>query len=76
MAGDSSTTATSVTDTTDVALYGITGTFENVGGGSTVTVEVTDVYFETMPAFDASEGEFIVKNLSGTGKTISDLSEA
>lgn len=76
LAGDSTTTATSLTDTTDVALYTITGTFDNIGGGSTMTVKVDDVYFETMPVMSADEGEFIVKELSGTGSTISDLSEA
>jgi hypothetical protein len=77
LAGDSTATGTtSLTDTTDVAEYTITGEFTNIGGGSTVTVTVEGVYFETMPAFTADEGEFIVKDLSGTGSTVSDFSEA
>jgi len=73
MAGDSTTTATSVTDTTDVAEFNLTGTFTTVGGGTTYDVEIDGVYFETLPMFGADEGEFIVWDISGTGKTVSNL---
>lgn len=73
MAGDSTTTQTSVTDTTDVAEFQLDGTFTTVGGGTTYDVTVEGVYFETMPVFGADEGEFIVWDISGTGQTISTL---
>jgi len=75
MEGDSTaaTPGTSVTDTTDVAEFELTGTFTTVGGGTTYDVTVEGVYFETMPVFGSEEGEFIVWDISGTGKTISTL---
>lgn len=77
MAGDSTTTATSLTDTSDVAEYRVKGTFAPVDStGNTIECQVTGVYFESMPLFDSAEGEYIVKDLSGTGKTISNLDTA
>jgi hypothetical protein len=73
MAGDSTTTNTSVTDTTDVAEFNLTGTFTTVGGGTTYDAEIGGVYFDTLPMFGAEEGEFIVWDISGTGQTVSNL---
>jgi len=76
-AGDSTETAqSSIVDTSDVALYGLETTFESVDGGTTLSIDVDDIYFPEMPAIDTSEGEYVVKELSGVGKTISDISEA
>ena len=75
MAGDSTTTATSVTDTSDVATFTLTGTLTPAGGGSDLKAVVEEVYFPEMPVMDASEGEWVVHDLSGKGKTISSLTE-
>ena len=75
MAGDSTATGqTTVADTSDVAIFDIDGTVTSVDGSKTLQVTVEDVYFESFPVWDAQEGEFIMQNASGTGKTISDLS--
>jgi hypothetical protein len=60
---------TTIEDSSEVPLFNITGTIEN-GQGDTLDVEVTDVYFEELDVFEASMGEFISKNQSGTGKNM------
>lgn len=60
-------TATTISDTSEVKLFNITGSVDNAQG-DTLSVEVTDVYFEEIDIFDASMGEFVSKNESGEGK--------
>lgn len=65
----SSGTSTTIADTSEVKLFDITGTVTN-DQGDDLAVEVTDVYFEELDVFDASMGEFISQNQSGTGKNV------
>lgn len=64
---------TSVQDTSEVALFAIDGTLTSADGSTTLEATVDDVYFEELPIWEASEGEFVSQNLSGTGKTISNF---
>lgn len=74
MAGDAGSTATSVTDTSDVSKFTIDGTVTSADGTTTLQATVQDVFFEEFPLWDASEGEFISQNISGEGRTVSDFS--
>lgn len=65
--------ATSVSDTSDVAEFAIDGTITSADGSTTIEVTVEDTYFEELPIFEASEGEFIAQSISGTGKTVSNF---
>lgn len=77
MAGGGSSSATSVTDTSDVTTFSInTADLTSADGSVTLNVAVDNIYFEELPIWEASEGEFVSQSISGTGKTISDFSEA
>lgn len=71
---DPSAGATSITDTSDVAFFSIDGSVTS-DQDTQYSATVDDVYFEELPLFEASEGEFVSQSLSGTGKTVSDFSE-
>lgn len=62
-------TSLTIEDTSEVKLFDITGSVTNAGG-SVLEVEIVDAYFEEIDIFDASMGEFISKNESGTGKNV------
>lgn len=74
LGGGGGTTATSMTDTNDPQKFSITGTFDSVGGDRTLDTNVTGITFEEMPIIDGSAGEYLSRDLSGTGEDITDLS--
>lgn len=75
MAGGASSTATSVTDTSDVTTFSInTANVTSADGSTELQVTVDEIYFEELPIFESQEGEFISQSISGTGKTVSDFS--
>ncbi len=62
----SSDTATSITDTNQVALFDIIGEFTADDGTKGLKITVTGVYFENLP-FIFSENEYANFELSGNG---------
>ncbi len=58
-----------IEDTSEVTQFTFTGTIEN-GQGDTLEVEVVNVDFEELDIFEASMGEFISQNQSGTGDNV------
>lgn len=74
LGGDGGTTATSMTDTSNPQTFSISGTFDSVGGDRTLDVTVTQITFEEMPIIDATDDEFMSRDLSGTGEDLTDLS--
>lgn len=75
LSGDSTTPSTTgLTDTSDVAEFRVKGDMTSVDGATTTSVQVTGVTFPDLPALDMSEGEYIVHDISGSGKNITDLS--
>lgn len=63
----------SISDTSDVALFSIDGTITSSDGSTTLEITVDDVYFEEMPIWESTEGEFISQSLSGTGSDVSNF---
>lgn len=75
MAGGGSSTATSVTDTSDVTTFSInTAEVTSADGSTTLQLQIDGIFFEELPIWEANEGEFITQSLSGEGKTVSDYS--
>lgn len=72
--GGAGSSATSLTDSSDPQKFDISGTFDSVGGDRTLDVTVTGITFPEMPIIDTERGEFVSRNLSGTGEDITDLS--
>lgn len=72
--GGAGSSATSLTDSSDPQKFEISGTFDSVGGDRTMDATVTGITFEEMPIIDGDRGEFLSRNLSGTGEDITDLS--
>lgn len=68
--GGSGSSSTGVEDTSDPALFQITGSVTPVGGGNDLEGVVDEVRFPEMPIFSASEGEFVTEELEGTGKDL------
>ncbi|AHG00923.1 hypothetical protein HALLA_12125 [Halostagnicola larsenii XH-48] len=66
----------SIEDTSDVALFSIEGTITSANGDTTLEGSIDDVYFEEMPLWEASEGEFVSQSLSGTGADVSNFAPA
>jgi hypothetical protein len=68
--GGSGSSSTGFVDTTDLALFEITGQVTPTGGGTDLKGVVEEVYFPEMPVFSATEGEYVTEELEGTGKAI------
>lgn len=68
--GGSGASSTSVVDTTDPQLFSITGEVTPSDGSTNLKAVVDGVYFDEIPAFDASEGEWVTNNPSGVGKDL------
>jgi len=77
LGGSGGTESGSYTDTTQPQKFKIEGTFDSVGGdrtlGDTDPVTVEGITFEEMPIVDASRGEYIQWDLSGTGENIKNV---
>jgi len=71
--GGEGSTATSLSDTSDPALFDLTGNFRNDDGTKQIDVEITDIYFENIPMFDASMDEFVAWGLEGRGADITNF---
>lgn len=69
LGGDGST-ATSLTDTTSPQKYELSGTFQSRDGSNQIDATVTGITFEEMPLMDASRGEYVQWDLSGTGEDV------
>lgn len=66
--GDSSAVPTgAIADTSEVALFTIKGQVTN--GSTALLATVSDVYFEEVP-FVGPENDYIVRDLSGIGKSV------
>ena len=74
LAGSGGSTATSWTDTNDPQKFSMDLTIDSVGGDRTLDVTVDSIVFEEMPVIDASNGEYLSRDLSGEGSDISNLS--
>jgi len=72
--GGPTSTATTMTDTTDPQKYKIQSTFTEVNGGTSYDLEVSGITFEEMPIIAVSRGEFIQWDLSGVGEDLTNLS--
>ena len=53
-----------------VARFNITMAMLDTDGEKTVTLKAEDVYFESVP-YEMKENEFISRNLTGTGASVS-----
>lgn len=63
--------AAEIADTSDVALFEISGEITSSDGDTTKEATVEEVYFEDLPLWESSEGEFISQNISGVGAWVS-----
>jgi len=73
LGGSGGTTATSFTDTNDPQKFEVAFAIDSVGGDRTLDATVTGITFEEMPVIDASNGEYLSRDLSGTGEDITDV---
>jgi hypothetical protein len=64
-----STTSATITDTNQVALFTIDGKFTADDGTTKLRLQVTGVYFESLP-FAFTENEYVTFELSGVGSGI------
>jgi len=71
LGGGGGTTNTSIEDTSDLQKFKLEVVTDSVAGGTTVTITVDNITFESMPVLDASRGEYVEWNPSGTGTTLS-----
>jgi len=60
----------SITDTSDPQTFTLNVSQDSVDGDRTVDITVTGITFESMPVLDASRGEYVEWNPSGTGESI------
>lgn len=74
LGGGGDTTATSWTDTTDPQKFQISATWDSENADRTLDFTVTGITFEEMPLIDGSMGEYLSRDLSGTGEDITDYS--
>jgi hypothetical protein len=73
LAGGGGSTATSWTDTNDPQKFEINAVWDSVGGDRTLDTTVTGITFPEMPVVDSSMGEYLSRDLSGTGEDLTDL---
>ena len=75
LAGQGSTTATASTDTSDPALFTVSRVDPSADGNIERTTEVENVVFPEFPLVDGSQDEFEEYGLSGSGRSVTDLSD-
>ena len=68
--GGSGSAADTMSDTSDPQKFTLSITQDSVGGDRTVDITVTGITFESMPVLDASRGEYVEWDPSGTGETL------
>lgn len=68
--GGSGASSTGVVDTSDPALFEITGEVTPTDGGTNLKGVVEEVRFPEMPVFSASEGEYVEWSGEGVGKDV------
>lgn len=69
--GGSGTSSTSIVDTSNPALFNITGEISPADGtGTNIQAQVTRCSTDEMPVFSASKGEYIQRDVSFTGQDI------
>jgi len=68
--GGDGTSSSTFEDSTDPQLFNLVGTVTPSDSGTDLEADVTGVYFEEMPVFDASEEEWVTESLSGTGADV------
>lgn len=73
LGGAGSSSATSLTDTSDPQTYTLSGDFDNASGSTQVNITVDNITFPSIPVFDGSQDEFVEWGLSGAGRTISNF---
>lgn len=68
--GGSGQSSTGFVDTSDPALFEVTGEVTPAGGGTNKKAVVKEVDFPEMPVMSVSEGEYETTELEGTGTDI------
>lgn len=65
--GGSGASSTGMVDTSDPALFEVTGQVTPAGGSTDLKAVVEEVYFPEMPIFSLSEDAWAEKEIEGTG---------
>jgi len=69
--GDGSATSSTVVDTSDVPLFDIDATINNVGGDDDIDVTISNCHFpDGVPLFDYQEDEFLARDVTARGDAI------
>lgn len=68
--GGSGSSSTGVVDTTDPALFTVTGKMTPRDSSTTDDVTVDEVVFDELPIFSSSKDEHMDKNITGIGRTL------
>lgn len=69
--GGSGSTSTGLVDSSDPALFQVTGAVTPDGGGSDLQAVVDGVFFPELPVFsDVSHDAWVEESISGTGKNV------
>lgn len=74
LGGGGNSTSTSWADTTDPQAFQISATWDSENADRTLDFTVEGITFEEMPLIDGSMGEYLSRDLSGTGEDITDYS--
>jgi len=72
LGGSGGTMASTMTDTTDPQKFTLTGEFDSVNGDRTLLTKVEGITFEEFPIIDTDMGEFVSRDLTGTGEDMVD----
>jgi len=72
--GSGGLTGTSMADSTDPQKFKIVGKFNSVNSNRQLQADVTGITFEEMPVIDTEMGEYVSRDLSGTGEGIENVS--
>lgn len=68
--GGSGSTGTSYTDTTSPQKFTLDGTFDSRDDSNQIDMTIEGITFEEMPLIEASNGEYVSWELSGTGEDV------
>jgi len=74
LGGQGTTSSTASTDTSDPMLFTVKRADPSADGSVTKNVEVEKVVFPEFPLVDGSQDEFEEYGLSGSGRSVTDLS--
>lgn len=73
LGGDGSSSS-SWTDDNNPQKFELSATWDTVGGDRTWDFTITGITFEEFPLVDSSMGEYLSRDLSGTGEDVTDVS--